>query len=53
MSLKAGKSRKTLASNISEFHKGATFRKTEKKFGKKVADKQAVAVSYEKKRESK
>ena len=53
MPLKSGKSKKTFSGNISEFHKGSTFAKTEKKFGKKTADKQAVAVAYAKRRESK
>lgn len=30
--------------NISEFHTGARYKKTKRKFGKKVADKQAVAA---------
>ncbi len=42
---KKGKSKKTVSSNIHEFHKGETYAKTEKKFGKKKADKQAVAIA--------
>lgn len=37
---------KTPGKNISEFHKGGTFQKTKKKFGKKRADKQAVAAGF-------
>jgi hypothetical protein len=46
MPLKRGKSKKTISSNIREFHKGKTFAKTERKFGKAKADKQAVAVAF-------
>lgn len=52
MPLKKGKSKATVSSNISEFHKGKTYAKTKRKFGKKKADKQAVAVAMSKKRES-
>lgn len=38
------KGAKNVGSNISEFHKGKTYQRTKKKFGKKKADKQAVAV---------
>jgi predicted negative regulator of RcsB-dependent stress response len=34
-----------ISKNISEFSKGKTFAKTAKKFGKKKANKQAVAVA--------
>lgn len=44
MPLKPGK--QNFSSNVSEFHKGKTFAKTAKKFGKKKADQQALAVSY-------
>lgn len=46
MPLKKGK--KNVSSNISEFHKGGTYQKTKKKFGKKKADKQAVAAALHK-----
>ena len=36
--------------NIREFHKGRTYSATRKKFGKKRADKQAVAVALSKKK---
>jgi hypothetical protein len=48
MPLKKGKSKKTVSKNISEFHKGATFKKTAAKFGKDTANKQAVAVALRK-----
>jgi len=48
MPLKSGKSKKVISSNISEFHKGKTFAKTAKKFGKTTANKQAVAVAMRK-----
>lgn len=37
---------KNVGSNIKEFHKGKTYAKTKAKHGKKVADKQAVAVGF-------
>ena len=45
MPLKNGSSKKVVSSNISEFHKGNTFKKTAKKFGKAKANKQAIAVA--------
>lgn len=45
MPLKKGSSKKVVSSNISEFHGGKTYAHTKKKFGKKRADKQAVAVA--------
>jgi len=53
MPLKKGSSKKTISSNISEFHKGSTYEHTAKKFGKEKANKQAVAVAMSKARESK
>ena len=48
MPLKKGKSKKVVSENISEFHGGETYSKTKKKFGKKKADKQAIAVAMSK-----
>jgi hypothetical protein len=45
MPLKKGKSKKTTSKNIREFHKGATYEATKRKFGKARADRQAVAVA--------
>ena len=45
MPLHKGKSSKTISKNISELHTGKTYSKTSKKFGKKKADKQAVAIA--------
>jgi hypothetical protein len=50
MPLKAGKSKKVVSENISEFHGGKTYAHTKAKFGKKKADKQAVAVAMSKSR---
>jgi hypothetical protein len=52
MPLKAGKSRKTVSNNIREFATGKTFAKTAAKFGKKRAEKQAVAVALSTARKS-
>lgn len=53
MPLKRGSSPKTVSSNIEELHKGKTFAKTAAKFGKKKADKQAVAIALSEARKSK
>lgn len=45
MPLKRGKSKATVSSNIRELHTGKTYAHTAKKFGKKKADKQAVAIA--------
>jgi hypothetical protein len=45
MPLKKGKSRATISSNIREFLKGKTSARTRRKFGKKKAQAQAVAVA--------
>lgn len=52
MPLKKGKSKATVSKNIAEFHKGATFKATEKKFGKTTANKQAVAAALSQARKS-
>jgi hypothetical protein len=53
MPLLAGSSNDTVSANISELHHGKTFRRTKKKYGKKKAQKQAIAIALSKKRESK
>jgi hypothetical protein len=40
------KGAKNVAGNIREVHKGKTYARTKKKFGKKKADKQAVAIGF-------
>lgn len=50
MPLKKGTSKKTVSSNIKELHKGKTYAHTASKFGKKKADKQAVAIALNQKR---
>jgi hypothetical protein len=45
MPLQPGKSREIVSQNIREFHGGPTYERTKKKFGKKTADKQAVAAA--------
>jgi Family of unknown function (DUF6496) len=52
MPLKRGKGKKTISSNISEFHSGKTYAATKAKFGKAKADKQAVAVALSTARKS-
>ena len=52
MPLKKGKSKKTISSNIKELHKGKTFRRTSKKYGKAKAQKQAIAIAYSQARKS-
>jgi len=48
MPLKKGSSAKTVSANIRELHGGKTFAHTSAKFGKKRADKQAVAIALKK-----
>lgn len=45
MPLKPGSSRKTVSSNIRELHEGRTYERTLQEFGKRRADKQAVAIA--------
>jgi hypothetical protein len=45
MPLKKGRSPKTVSNNIREFHTGKTYARTKSKFGKRTADKQAVAAA--------
>jgi hypothetical protein len=51
--LVTGKSQGAISSNISELHGGKTFAKTEKKFGKAKANKQAVAIALSEAKKSK
>ena len=53
MPLAKGKSRKVISANIRELHTGATYRGTAKKFGKDVANRQAVAIAMRKAGKSK
>jgi hypothetical protein len=53
MPLLKGRSLKTFQGNIREFHTGKTYARTKRKFGKKRADKQAVAAAYAQRRRSK
>ena len=48
MPLKKGKSKKTVASNIRELHKGPQYKRTAGKFGKDKADAQAIAEALKK-----
>jgi len=52
MPLKKGTSKKTVSSNTSELHTGKTHARTQRKFGKKAADKQSVAIALEQRRRS-
>lgn len=45
MPMKRGKSRKVISTNIREFHHGKTYARTKRKYGKRAADRQAVAAS--------
>lgn len=45
MPLRKGKSKSVVSENIRELHAGNTFARTKRKFGKKKADKQAVAIA--------
>lgn len=53
MPLKKGSSQSTISQNISELHSGNTYSRTKRKFGKKKADKQAVAIAMSQARKSK
>lgn len=50
--LRRGTSPRTVSSNIRELHSGKTFQKTARKFGKKKANKQAIAIALSEKRKS-
>lgn len=49
MPLLKGTSNEVVSANIRELHKGATFKRTRKKFGKKKANKQAIAIAMSQK----
>ena len=51
MPLIKGKSQKIISENISELHSGKVYAKTKKKFGKKKADAQAIAIALSTARE--
>ena len=51
MPLFEGSSKKTIGKNISELHGGKTYARTLKKFGKKKAEAQSVAIALSKARE--
>lgn len=53
MPLRKGSSRSIISQNIREFHTGDTYEHTERKFGKRDADSQAVAVALDVARRSK
>ena len=46
MPLLKGRSLTTFRRNIREFHTGKTYARTRAKFGKKTADREAVAAAY-------
>jgi hypothetical protein len=52
MPMAKGKSKSTISSNIREFHTGKTYARTAAKFGKKTADRQAVAAAMSQARRS-
>ncbi len=52
MPLAAGMSNTIVSANIRELHTGKTYARTRAKFGKRRADKQAVAIALAKKRET-
>lgn len=52
MPLRKGKSKKTREANFHELRHGKTFQRTAKKFGKKRAQKQMVAIELSNERKS-
>jgi hypothetical protein len=51
--LKHGSSQSTISSNIGELHSGKTYARTRRKFGKKKANKQAIAIAMSEARKGK
>lgn len=52
MPLSKGTSPETVSKNIEELHSGNTYARTKRKFGKKRANKQAIAIAMSEKRKS-
>ncbi|HEU5451879.1 MAG TPA: hypothetical protein VFU76_07840 [Terriglobales bacterium] len=52
MPLHPGRSKKTVSRNIREFHTGKTYARAAAKYGKRVANRQAVAAALSEKRRS-
>lgn len=52
MPLHRGTSKKTVSRNIREFHTGKTYARTKRRYGAKVANRQAVAAALSEKRRS-
>ena len=52
MPMETGGSEGTVGRNIREFHRGQTYQRTKRKFGKKRADRQAVAAAKSQQRRS-
>ena len=52
MPLLKGRTLKTMRRNIREFHTGKTYARTKAKYGKKTADRQAVAAAESARRRS-
>lgn len=52
MPLRKGSDRKTTRENFEEFGRGKTYARTRRRFGKRRADKQRIAVVLENKRRS-
>lgn len=52
MPVERGTSQATVSGNIRELHTGTTYARTKAKFGKRKADKQAVAIALAARRKS-